>query len=232
MIYAGELSPARHWMLAEHAVAGTPTVPGTAYLEMARAAWALETGTPEVEMTEVTFVSPLLVPDGTRQVRTVLAAGNGGSRSASRAGWQRTRPGRSTRTASCTPSPAGRRRPATSRRSPPAARRASRPPRCLEASSSGGGLVFWGPRWRSLRRARIGVDEALVELELPAEFAADLAAFGLHPALLDVATAFGGMMSGGRMLPGLLRTGALHGPAARRVPRPSPLPPPRRGTSR
>jgi acyl transferase domain-containing protein len=201
VIYTGELSPSRHWILAEHAIAGTPTVPGTAYLEMARAAWALETGTPEVEITEVTFVSPLLVPDGSRQVRIVLAAGNGGkpfrveSRVAADAAWQEHARGVLHPLAG---------RPAPRDVAAIAARCAVGDPaaEAPEASGSGGGLVFWGPRWRSLRRARVGIDEALVELELPAEFAADLETFGLHPALLDVATAFGGgMLSGGRMLP-------------------------------
>ena len=201
VIYTGELSPSRHWILAEHAIAGTPTVPGTAYLEMARAAWALETGTPEVEITEVTFVSPLLVPGGSRQIRIVLAAGNGGkpfrveSRVAADAAWQEHARGVLHPLAG---RPAPRDVAAIAARCAAGDAAAGAP----EAAGAGGGLVFWGPRWRSLRRARVGVDEALVELELPAEFAADLEAFGLHPALLDVATAFGGgMLSGGRMLP-------------------------------
>jgi acyl transferase domain-containing protein len=200
-IYAGELSPSRHWVLAEHAIAGTPTLPGTAYLEMARAAWALETGTPEVEITEVTFVSPLLVPDGTRQIRVVLPAGNGGrpfrveSRAAADAAWQEHARGVLHPLSGL---PAPRDVAAIAARCTVSDQAAE----VLEAFSAGGGLVFWGPRWQSLRRARVGMDEALVELELPAGFAADLAAFGLHPALLDVATAFGGgMLSGGRMLP-------------------------------
>ncbi|HEV2843221.1 MAG TPA: polyketide synthase dehydratase domain-containing protein [Thermoanaerobaculia bacterium] len=71
-----------------------------------------------------------------------------------------------------------------------------------EAFTAGGGLVHWGPRWQSLRRARLGTGEALLDLELPDGFAADLDGLGLHPALVDVATGFGGgMLSGGHMLP-------------------------------
>ncbi|HEU0078048.1 MAG TPA: SDR family oxidoreductase, partial [Longimicrobiaceae bacterium] len=38
--YVAELGGATHWVLDEHRIGGTPTLPGTAYLEMARAAFA------------------------------------------------------------------------------------------------------------------------------------------------------------------------------------------------
>jgi acyl transferase domain-containing protein/thioesterase domain-containing protein len=46
----------------------------------------------------------------------------------------------------------------------------------------------FGPRWRSLRRLRIGNHEALAEIELDAQFAADLNGIHFHPGLLDMAT--------------------------------------------
>jgi acyl carrier protein len=46
----------------------------------------------------------------------------------------------------------------------------------------------FGPRWSCVRQIRFGAGEAVAELELPEAFAADLPAFGLHPALLDMAT--------------------------------------------
>jgi thioesterase domain-containing protein/acyl carrier protein len=48
-------------------------------------------------------------------------------------------------------------------------------------------LVF-GSRWRSLRRLLIGNHEGLAEIELDEEFSADVSAFRIHPALLDMAT--------------------------------------------
>ena len=59
--------------------------------------------------------------------------------------------------------------------------------------------VEWGPRWWSLRRICLGRDEALAELELPPELCEDLERFGLHPALLDVATACGLALLGGEL---------------------------------
>jgi NAD(P)-dependent dehydrogenase (short-subunit alcohol dehydrogenase family) len=198
--WLGELSPSRHWLLAEHRVAGTPTLPGTTYLEMARAAWSEETGSQGVEISGVTFVSPLLVPGGNREVRIVLPSGAASAETSfrveSRAGgvWQEHAHGRLAPLA------------VSLERRDVAAIAA----RCTladqtggwDAFTSGSTLVSWGPRWQSLRRARVGTDEALLDVELPPELAADLDAFGLHPALLDLATAFGGgMSSGGPMLP-------------------------------
>jgi aryl carrier-like protein len=200
--WAGELSPSRHWLLAEHRMAGTPTLPGTTYLELARDAWSRETGSQEVEISGVTFVSPLLVPGGSREIRTVLAGGDGAAafRVESRAGggpWQEHAHGHL--------SPLGV--------PPPRRDVAAIAARCILADQTGGWEAFtagselgsWGPRWNSLRRVRVGVDEALLELALPPELAADAGAFGLHPALLDLATAFGGGMlrggDGGQKLP-------------------------------
>ncbi|HEY3568755.1 MAG TPA: SDR family NAD(P)-dependent oxidoreductase, partial [Thermoanaerobaculia bacterium] len=198
--YVGELSPSRHWLLAEHRVAGTPTLPGTTYLELAREAWSRETGSREVEISGVTFVSPLLVPEGSRELRIVLSGGGASAtpfHAESRAAggpWQEHARGHLGPLAALPP-----RRDAAEI----AARCAPAGPASIrETPAHGPGLVSWGPRWRSLSAAHIGVDEALIELELPPDFAADLDALGLHPALLDVATAFGGgMLSGGQMLP-------------------------------
>jgi thioesterase domain-containing protein/aryl carrier-like protein len=46
----------------------------------------------------------------------------------------------------------------------------------------------FGPRWGSARKIDLGVQEALVSLELPAAFVSDLDQYHLHPAMLDLAT--------------------------------------------
>src|SRR5258708_8745704 len=46
----------------------------------------------------------------------------------------------------------------------------------------------FGPRWGSLQRIDLGKGEALVSLQLPPLFAAELQSWRLHPALLDLAT--------------------------------------------
>jgi polyketide synthase PksJ len=54
-------------------VAGLPTVPGTTYLEMARAAFAHLSPGQAAEIREVTFSVPLVIEDGdVREVATLL----------------------------------------------------------------------------------------------------------------------------------------------------------------
>jgi acyl transferase domain-containing protein/thioesterase domain-containing protein/acyl carrier protein len=50
--------------------------------------------------------------------------------------------------------------------------------------------MAFGPRWRVLKKALYGDGEAIAELELPRQFEADLEHFGLHPALMDLATGY------------------------------------------
>ncbi len=129
VVYAGELSPARHWLLAEHRVAGTPTLPGTTYLELARDAWSRETGSRRVEISGVTFVSPLLVPGGAARSGSCCPAGAARRPPPRRSAWRAgppAAPGRSTPTATWARSTPPRRA-ATPRRSPPAAPWPTRP---------------------------------------------------------------------------------------------------------
>ncbi|MFJ4680439.1 SDR family NAD(P)-dependent oxidoreductase [Kitasatospora sp. NPDC088783] len=55
------------------------------------------------------------------------------------------------------------------------------------------GPMGFGPRSHCLRRVHLGEKEALAELELPAQFAADLDRIALHPSLLDLGAGFHGM---------------------------------------
>jgi acyl transferase domain-containing protein/thioesterase domain-containing protein len=48
--------------------------------------------------------------------------------------------------------------------------------------------IYFGPRWRCLRRIWFGNGEAVSISELPERFASDLESVGIHPALFDVAT--------------------------------------------
>ena len=71
--------------------------------------------------------------------------------------------------------------------------------------------IEFGPRWRCLRQVHIGANEAVAALELAEEFAADLATYRLHPALLDAAT--GSAMF---TIPGYGETDALYVPVSYR----------------
>ncbi|MEV4548942.1 SDR family NAD(P)-dependent oxidoreductase [Nonomuraea wenchangensis] len=187
--YAATLSPETHWVLGEHRVAGVPVMPGTGYLETARAAFEAAVPSPgpdhAIELRDVAFVAPLPVAEGTSaELRVLLTpAGDGMDfEVVSSAGGEPVQHARG----SAAWVAAGE----------PAADLAEVRARCTYGSgaadpfASASGLVTFGPRWRSLREVRLGSDEQLAHLVAVPDVAAELAALPLHPALLDEATAF------------------------------------------
>jgi phthiocerol/phenolphthiocerol synthesis type-I polyketide synthase E len=197
-VYATDLSASRHWVLDEHRILGVPTLPGTTHLELARAAFVhhaaafAEQAPDGVELRDVFFFSPLLLPAGERELRVSLdkegEAFNfqvtsridppGGGEPV----WQPHARGKVAALA----------HPAGQERFDVAAILARCDEREIEIAGpsmdTGEKLVFWGAHWQSLKRIHLGSGEALARLELPEEFAAEVGSYGLHPALLDVAT--------------------------------------------
>ncbi|GAT69455.1 acyl transferase [Planomonospora sphaerica] len=188
---SGTVSPDTHWLLAEHRVAGEPVLPGTGYLETVRHAFEATVPAPgaghAVELRDVAFVAPLAVAEGaSAELRVLFSPGGDGvdfevvsvvggtTRQHARGG------------AAWVPADAQ------------AADLAELRDRCSYGSrgeaadmfASASGLVAFGPRWRSLRAVHLGQEEELALLEAAPEVAAELGRFGLHPALLDEATAF------------------------------------------
>jgi acyl transferase domain-containing protein len=191
-VYATEMSPERHWVLSEHLIVGRPTIPGTTYLEMARAACELTAGAGPVEIRDAVFLTPLVVDAGARaEVLTILEKGPAEeafafrvvSRPAGAAeeGWTEHARGRVGRSAE------------TGEAAPVDLREvAARCPEDLAAAGAAHargleGFLTTGPRWASLRSMRAGDGESLATLELDAGLAAEIQTFGLYPALLDVA---------------------------------------------
>jgi acyl transferase domain-containing protein/thioesterase domain-containing protein/aryl carrier-like protein len=187
-------SPARQWMLSEHLVRdGEALLPGTAYLELVRAAVDRAQGGPVTALDNVTFLAPFVV---TRAAPRVL----------------RLRLERESLTANgfreFAFTPDGSDEPAVTGR---VARLADIPlptdglaavrTRCGPPTPVGGAFpqpfMQFGPRWSVITHAAMAGEEALVHLTLPPEFHADLATYQLHPALLDMAT--GGAQ---RLIPG------------------------------
>ncbi len=232
-VYSTDFSAARHWVLDEHRILGTPTLPGTTYLELARAAFlhhrtAFSGRPPDgCELRDVFFLSPLLLAAGEREVRVVLeqegdafafevASREGTETGESEPRWQ---PHAVGKVAAAGAPAAGERRDV-----------AALYARCAERELEIGALreggeqpaaartkvVFWGPRWQSLQRIHLGPGEALALLELPAEFTAEAARYGLHPALLDVATAVASLAESESYLPLSYRGVRVRRPLPRR----------------
>ncbi len=200
--YVTTLSTADSWVVDEHRIQGHGLVPGTTYLELVHAAVAEQAAGRVVELTDVLFTLPVIVPDGqTRELHTTVAEQEGGGlrfavRSRAGAGgpaaWQEHAGGTVT-FADRHPEPV---------RDLDQLRRDCEVTEVLETEdelsrrlkldrvAAGGPVRFdFGPRWRCLRRIEAGSRRMLVTLRLADEFHADLDGYALHPALLDVAGA-------------------------------------------
>ena len=217
--YTTHFTVQRHWVLHEHGVLGKPTLPGTAYLEMARAAYALRAGAGAIEIRDAHFLTPLIAAeDEAKQVRTVLKKqGDAFAFSVlSRSGdaWQEH--ARGTIAPLGTAAPVGellneaeircreqtiadplaqtrlggfdlQRRTIRRGSSPDGEPLAVDSIVIAETDAQARSMEF-GPRWHSLRWVKLGAREGLALLELPETFSADIQLYGLHPALLDLAT--------------------------------------------
>ncbi|BCJ28485.1 type I polyketide synthase [Actinocatenispora sera] len=194
-VVRGRFGPGSHWVLGEHRIAGVPVLPGTGHLELARAAFAAAVPPPDaravVELRDVAFVAPLSVPDGTdTAVQVRLRPGDGGYDVAIATGDTTHVRGTAAWVHADAPAPVA------------VAQLRERLGARTEVTShrSRSGLVEFGGRWRNLRAAHRGPGEVLAQLVAPAEVAAELADWPLHPALLDEATSLLDV-EGGSFLP-------------------------------
>jgi amino acid adenylation domain-containing protein len=187
-VFVSRLCPREDWILDEHRLGGHPVVPGTAYLEMAGAAFrGMEDTAADgaFEIRDVQFIAPLRIGDDEmREVQTVLSRNGDGFhhfsvRSKSGGGWEE----HVTGTIGAVPAVAA---------AP------------VDISSFTGweeevlGADYredlkqagLGPRWEVLKKIYRQGGELVGLLELAPEFQGDIAGFKLHPALFDAATSF------------------------------------------
>ncbi len=181
------------WMLDEHRIkGGRALVPGTGYLEIARA--ALHKGAPNtsLELSDLTFLAPLDVDDvGGVDVRVDLQRDRGtfeltvGARAEGETAWRECARGHLAFGTDVSPKPLDIEAIAA---------------RCNKSTKTFGAYaqetrqekhLDFGPRWKVLRKVQLGVNEGLALLELGREYADDVANVPLHPALLDLGCHFG-----------------------------------------
>lgn len=180
VVFSTDFSRAKHWLLAEHVIRGAEAViPGTGYLELARAALAHTPDARAIQLDDVVFLAPFVVrPGETKELRLRLSRGSHEFVFFSRSEAESLVTGR---IAYVDAPPAG------------AHVLSAIAARCTALDEMVDGFLTqsfmsFGPRWGSLRRVRLGHGEALLSLELPAALTGDLAHYRLHPALLDLAT--------------------------------------------
>ncbi|HSV48173.1 MAG TPA: KR domain-containing protein, partial [Ramlibacter sp.] len=179
--FEARYDPKELWVLNEHTVAGQPVLPGTAYIEIARAALAQLHPACAVEIRALSFEEAMVFADGApRQVRVELRPAGEGydftvrSREAGAERWvEHARAGLRVFQGHLQPAPAL-----------PAADWA--PGRLPQ-----GGVLHFGARWHNIERMRLRQREATAELALAPSFHGDAADYACHPALLDMAATFG-----------------------------------------
>jgi acyl carrier protein len=206
-VYHTQISVHKHWMVDEHRILGSATLPGTAYLEMARAAFAEHFGREKIEFRDVFFLMPLFVRDDeSKDVYTVLERAGEAygfriiSRDAANHGekmvWRehaRGKIGDLIQTAGDS---------SLTMIGLESLNDVALERNRHEGTKRRGEMVYWGPRWSCVKAVTERGNEVSARLELAQIFKADLDRLRLHPALLDVATSLGLKYgSGDRYLP-------------------------------
>jgi acyl transferase domain-containing protein len=195
VVYVSQFTQLQQWVLSEHKLnvnqESKALLPGTAYMEMAAAAFSPKSRQGAIEFRDVFFLVPLMFEgDETTEVRVQLQRDaeaeplRGAYRFSVFSG-----------TTEVVEHSTGIIAPCLSQ-SGTGVNREAIAARCNEREISFDEQhrtrqerqLAFGPRWRSLKRLQIGAREALAEIELDANFQADVSMFRMHPALLDLAT--------------------------------------------
>jgi amino acid adenylation domain-containing protein len=192
-VYSTEYTVEKYWVLSEHTVAGIPTLPGTSYLEMARAAFEKHAGDMNIDIRETVFMMPLAVREGEkREALTVLRrdregyefkiisryikdgkeSGSWQEHVRGKLGLSKAEPLKECNVDQLILKCSSREIDAKS----------------IYKGSEKGDFIGTGPRWDSLLKVYVGSNESLSVLEFPENYAKDFEKMKLHPAMLDVAT--------------------------------------------
>jgi acyl transferase domain-containing protein/thioesterase domain-containing protein len=182
----------QQWLLDEHRVrGGEALIPGTGYLELIRAALPPQAQA-VLELRDTTFLSPFVVhADQQRSLRMRAMAGPDGEFDIAIFGrnepataqqpWTEHVRSRAQWVPQAVPMPTPLPLARIAAQCSVSSRTFSAPPQPVH--------LQFGPRWNCLRQIDVGAGQALITLELPEAYRADLATFTLHPALMDWATA-------------------------------------------
>lgn len=193
-VFACTLTTEDSWIVDDHRLLGSGLVPGTAYIELVRAAVEDRRGDRVLSLSDMLFLSPLFVPDGQERDLTILIEGPDDNlrfsvRSRDEDGWNDNAMG-TVRFLDVEP-------PAPQdvdqvRREHPIREEFHGEDEVFQRAQADqwteGPLQFAiGPRWHVMRRLELAEGHTLATLALDEEFADDVNDYPLHPALLDIA---------------------------------------------
>ncbi len=202
-VFKARFSPAQTWALEEHKIMGKPTLPGTAYVEMARAAFAHvqqnNSQSGAIEISDVYFLAPMVCEQQQwREVSTTLnisaqsaqftisskLAGNGAPVEHARG----TIAFNGAMLAPVAP---------LSSLYEQCQQQVSEDPKAFIAQNAFAdakevpeNAIESGPHWEVFRCLNLGDKQGIAQLVLDDAFSAELGTFALHPAVLDSATAY------------------------------------------
>ncbi|XIJ58078.1 type I polyketide synthase [Kitasatospora hibisci] len=183
-ILTGRISPTTHPWLTDHAVFGTPLLPGTAFVELALHAGD-HTGCDVLD--ELTLQAPLLLPDeGAVQLQLRIGPPEEGGRRAFSLHSRPDRPDAPWSRHATGALAVGAERPTWDLATWPPAGAVPVDVTELYPRLAEDGLGY-GPAFQGLRALWRQGDDLFAEVRLPAEQHDDAVRFGLHPALLDAA---------------------------------------------
>jgi thioesterase domain-containing protein/NAD(P)-dependent dehydrogenase (short-subunit alcohol dehydrogenase family) len=191
--YVSFLNTDDYWIIDQHRLKdGTALLPGTGYLEIARAAIQNRRTDRALEISDLIFMRPLQVAEGEqREVHIGLHKNGNGYELAvtSRAGddgdWLEHANGKVKLINDPLPTDRYPLEEIIAR-----CRRDHITYAPGEQFTQQEQHLSFGLRWKVLREIYFGQEEALALLELPEDFVSDLESYALHPALLDLATGF------------------------------------------
>jgi acyl transferase domain-containing protein len=184
--YATDFELGRSWVLDDHRIkGGQALIPGTGYLELARAAFEQQPRQGLVELSDVFFIAPFMVKPGERKELRVTLRGNAEEgmefiiRGRNGGGFHD----------HVTGTVASRDADEAPRRNIEQLLARCRVREEVFTEERKHEHLLLGKRWENLKKISYGNGEAMARIELPEEFAGELETYKLHPALLDVATA-------------------------------------------
>jgi len=168
------------WVLHEHRIkVGPALIPGSGFIELARAAFAEVKGAGAIEIADAVFELPFFVADNDHKMLSVRIDNERFSISSDSFGDESVHAHGVIRSAT----PISERKDVAT-----IAARCNKGKQRFDDADHHPFLDF-GRRWSVLQDVSIGEREALIRLVIPEDFAAELDIFGLHPAVLDMATA-------------------------------------------
>ncbi len=198
IIFKQTLSANGSWALREHWIFGKATLPGSYYIDVVSLALARASRGGALTFSNVVFLSPLLVDESNVAEITVSLTGreNGFDFVVDSGQLQHAKGFVSNHPASITPIASAV--DIEQLQSVCSERIIDNPDEIahlgkITAKVDGerqSGLVEFGPRWQNIRQIRLGAQNGLALMQLPEACAADVEVHRLHPALLDVATAY------------------------------------------